>query len=127
MIFQQEIGATFESIVQSGAAVTNTTGHYRGGHRISNLDVAPGFAAAAPVLPGQAGFPASLVRPDRNNSRPRIGIAWKPTKQMVVERATDQLQPGAIRDDDPELRVSTALRGSGDEFQKSMALLPATR
>jgi len=54
------------------------------GNRISNLDVAPGFAAAAPVLPGQAGFPASLVRPDRNNFAPRIGIAWKPTKQMVV-------------------------------------------
>jgi len=54
------------------------------GNRISNLDVAPGFAAAAPVLPGQGGFPASLVRPDRNNFAPRIGIAWKPTKQMVV-------------------------------------------
>ncbi len=59
------------------------------GNRISNLDVAPGFAAAAPVLPGQAGpfdgtFPVSLVRPDRNNFAPRIGIAWKPTKQMVM-------------------------------------------
>src|SRR6266852_2622862 len=59
------------------------------GGRISNLDVAPGFRAAAPVLPGQAGpfdgtFPVSLVRPDRNNFAPRIGIAWKPTKQMVV-------------------------------------------
>jgi outer membrane receptor protein involved in Fe transport len=57
--------------------------------RISNLDVAPGFAAATPVLPGNAGpfngtFPASLVRPDRNDFAPRIGIAWKPQKQMVV-------------------------------------------
>ena len=59
------------------------------GNRIANLDVAPGFTATAPVLPGQAGpynggFPASLVKPDRNNFAPRIGIAWKPQKQTVV-------------------------------------------
>ena len=58
-------------------------------NRIANLDVAPGFTAATPVLPGNAGpynggFPASLVRPDRNNFAPRIGIAWKPQKQTVV-------------------------------------------
>jgi trimeric autotransporter adhesin len=58
-------------------------------NRIANLDVAPGFASAVPVLPGQPGpfdglFPASLVRPDRNNFAPRIGIAWKPQKQTVV-------------------------------------------
>jgi hypothetical protein len=58
-------------------------------NQIANLDVAPGFTAAKPVLPGQNGqyngtFPASLVRPDRNDFAPRIGIAWKPQKQMVV-------------------------------------------
>jgi len=53
-------------------------------NRIANLDVAPGFTAAASVLPGQAGFPASLVRPDRNNFAPRVGFAWKPQKQTVV-------------------------------------------
>jgi hypothetical protein len=58
-------------------------------NRIANLDVAPGFTAAVPVLPGQVGafngaFPASLVRPDRNNFAPRIGIAWKPAKKTVV-------------------------------------------
>ena len=58
-------------------------------NRIANLDVRPGFAAAARVLPGQAGpfngiFPASLVRPDRSDFAPRIGIAWKPQKQTVV-------------------------------------------
>jgi hypothetical protein len=57
--------------------------------RIANLDVAPGFTSAVVVLPGQTGpfngaFPASLVRPDRNNFAPRIGIAWKPMKQTVV-------------------------------------------
>ena len=58
-------------------------------NQIANLDVAPGLRSAAVVLPGQSGpfdgtFPASLVRPDRNNFAPRIGIAWKPQKQMVV-------------------------------------------
>ncbi|MBZ5527741.1 MAG: TonB-dependent receptor [Acidobacteriia bacterium] len=58
-------------------------------NRIANLDVAAGFSAAAPVLPGQTGpysgtFPASLVRPDRNNFAPRVGIAWRPDKKTVV-------------------------------------------
>jgi hypothetical protein len=59
-------------------------------NQIVNLDVAPGFTAAAPVLPGQIGplsstaFPRSLVNPDRNNFAPRIGIAWKPLPNTVV-------------------------------------------
>jgi hypothetical protein len=58
-------------------------------NQIANLDVASGLTAATPVLPGQAGpfhgiFPTSLVRPDRNNFAPRMGIAWKPQKQTVV-------------------------------------------
>lgn len=58
-------------------------------NRIANLDVKPGFTAAAPVLPGGTGpyngmFPDSLIQPDRNNWAPRVGIAWKPQKQMVI-------------------------------------------
>jgi hypothetical protein len=58
-------------------------------NQIANLDVASGFGGAAPVLPGQSApfsgvFPASLIHPDRNNFAPRIGVAWKPMKQMVV-------------------------------------------
>lgn len=58
-------------------------------NRIANLDVATGFTAAAVVLPGQSGafngaYPASLIRPDRNNFAPRVGIAWRPLKQTVV-------------------------------------------
>ena len=58
-------------------------------NHIANLDVAPGFTAAIPVLPGATGsfngtFPASLIHPDRNNYAPRIGIAWRPLKQTVV-------------------------------------------
>jgi trimeric autotransporter adhesin len=65
------------------------------GDRISNLDVSPGFTSAlavvpvgAPVPPGSGPFllssTQSLVKPDRNNFAPRVGIAWKPTKQTVV-------------------------------------------
>ncbi|HKV24468.1 MAG TPA: TonB-dependent receptor [Candidatus Acidoferrum sp.] len=58
-------------------------------NQIANLDVAPGFAAASPVEPGQTGpfngvFPASLIRPDRNNFAPRLGLAWKPLNKTVV-------------------------------------------
>jgi hypothetical protein len=58
-------------------------------NQIANLDVASGFAAAAPVLPNQTAafngaYPASLIHPDRNNFAPRIGIALKPMKQTVV-------------------------------------------
>ncbi len=56
---------------------------------IADLDVAPGFTNAVLVLPGQVGpysgyFPRSLVRADRNNFAPRIGIAWKVAKETVV-------------------------------------------
>ena len=58
-------------------------------NQIVNLDANPQFTAVAPVLPGQVGpfsgaFPFSLVRPDRNNFAPRIGIAWKPFAKTVV-------------------------------------------
>ena len=58
--------------------------------RIVNLDIAPGFTAVAPVQPGQTGpytgtvYPTSLTKPDRNNFAPRLGIAWKATKNAVV-------------------------------------------
>ena len=58
-------------------------------NHIANLDLAPGFTAAALVLPGATGpyngvFPNSLIRPDRNDWAPRVGMAWKPEKKMVV-------------------------------------------
>ena len=54
-------------------------------NRLANLDVAPGFTAAAPVLAsdptgtvtGQT-YPNSLLRPDFRGIEPRLGIAWRP-------------------------------------------------
>ncbi len=58
--------------------------YYEKYDRIVGLDVAPGFTAVAQVFPGATGpyagkYPRSLVRSDRNNFGPRIGIAWKPS------------------------------------------------
>ena len=60
-------------------------------NRIANLAVSysPQLVAGIQVTPDQTGvaagiFPSSLVRPDRNNWAPRIGLAWKVDKDMVV-------------------------------------------
>lgn len=66
-------------------------------NQIANLDLAPNLLACAAlqttcvarVLPGQSGpfnsvLPASLLRPDRNNFAPRLGIAWKAAANTVV-------------------------------------------
>jgi trimeric autotransporter adhesin len=60
-------------------------------NRIANVDVtfSPQYIAGARVLPGGTGpysgtFPDSLVRPDRNNFAPRVGIAWRIAKKTVV-------------------------------------------
>ncbi len=59
-------------------------------NRIVNLDLPPGFTSPpVPVQVGQTGpyngqFPITLVRPDRNNFAPRVGLAWKPLPNTVV-------------------------------------------
>ena len=65
-------------------------------NRIANLELSPavlnpslGTPTVAVVLPGQVGpyggdLPATLLRPDRNNFAPRIGIAWKPFSKTIV-------------------------------------------
>ena len=54
------------------------------GH-IANLEVAPGFSAVTPVCAvasgscaGPGNLPSALIRGDKNNFGPRIGLAWKP-------------------------------------------------
>jgi hypothetical protein len=70
-----------------GAPITELYG------RLVNLDIAPGFAAVAPViatdpvgpLTGQR-YPDTLIRPDKRGLEPRVGIAWRPFpgSSMVV-------------------------------------------
>ena len=53
--------------------------------RLVNLDITPGFAAAAPVLgsspkgplTGQQ-YPSSLIRPDLLGMEPRVALSWRP-------------------------------------------------
>ena len=56
--------------------------------QLVNLDVAPGFTAAAPVEAGQVGefsgaFPAGLLKTDTNNVAPRVGFATR-VKSMTL-------------------------------------------
>ena len=62
-------------------------------NHLANLDIAPQFLtnpgfsspdAVAPVIAGQNGVPATLVKPDRNNFAPRVGFAWKVTAKTVI-------------------------------------------
>ena len=59
-------------------------------NRIVNLDLPLSFSAPpVPVQVGESGpyhgaLPATLVRPDRNNIAPRLGLAWKPAHDTVV-------------------------------------------
>ncbi len=58
--------------------------------RMANLDIAPGFTAVAPVVPGSIGpytgrFPDGLVNSDANNLAPRVGIAWRPVPSRRVQ------------------------------------------
>jgi len=54
--------------------------------RMANLDLSPGWIAAAVVTPGGQGpwlgtAPDGLVRNDRNNVAPRVGLAWRPSQK----------------------------------------------
>lgn len=60
-------------------------------NQIANLDVSfnPESVLGYLVLPGQTGqfygnYPDALVRPSKNDWAPRIGIAWRPMKNMVI-------------------------------------------
>ena len=62
-----------------GAPITELYG------RLVNLDIAPGFAAVAPVLENNPvgslthdRYPSSLIQPDKRGYQPRVAIAWRP-------------------------------------------------
>jgi hypothetical protein len=68
-----------------GAPMTELKG------RLVNLDIAPNFTAAAPVLGSDplgsitgGHYPGSLIRPDRRGFEPRIGISWRPIPASTV-------------------------------------------
>jgi hypothetical protein len=57
--------------------------------RLVTLDAPPDFSGVAVVPAGGVGpfsgqFPNTIVAPDRNNFAPRIGVAWRAAKRLVV-------------------------------------------
>ena len=59
--------------------------------RLVNLDIAPDFTAAAPVLGNSPvgpltgmHYPSSLVRPDKLGFEPRVGVSWRPIPASTV-------------------------------------------
>jgi len=93
--------------------------------RLVNLDVAPGFAAVAPVLgnspmgslTGQH-YPGSLVRPDKSGFEPRIGISWRPLPaSTLVVRAGY-----GIYDDTSVYLPSTESMAQQSPFSKSVSV-----
>lgn len=78
--------------------------------RMVNLDIAPGFTAAAPVLASDptgavtgAKYPTSLVRPDRHGFEPRVGISWRP-----IPASTLVVRAGYGIYDDTSIYLSSA-------------------
>jgi len=70
---------------ECGAPMTELHG------RLVNLDLAPGFTSAAPVLGSDpvgavtgTHYPSSLINPDRLGFEPRIGISWRPIPASTV-------------------------------------------
>lgn len=78
--------------------------------RLVNLDVTPGFTAAAPVLASDptgpltgTRYPASLVRPDRRGIEPRVALSWRP-----VPASTLVVRAGYGVYDDTSIYLSSA-------------------
>jgi hypothetical protein len=68
-----------------GAPITEMHG------RLVNLDLTPGFTAAAPVLGSDPvgpvtgmHYPSALIRPDLLGFEPRIGVSWRPIPASTV-------------------------------------------
>jgi trimeric autotransporter adhesin len=63
--------------------------------RLVNLDITPGFSAAAPVVANNPvgpltgrHYPTSLINPYKRGFQPRVGIAWRPVSgSSLVIRA----------------------------------------
>ena len=97
--------------------------------RMVNLDIAPGFTAAAPVVAGGTGpysgqFSNGLVNSDFNKFSPRLGIAYRPgTKRRTVIRSGFSLFydnsiynriPGRLTAQPPFAETSTFITGVSD-------------
>jgi len=103
------IGARWEY----GGPITELKG------RLVNLDVAPDFSTAPPVVATSPGkYPNSLIRPDKSGFEPRLGLSWRPIAgSTVVVRAGY----GIYRDTSVYQNVALSM-AQQDPFSKSLSL-----
>jgi hypothetical protein len=96
------------------------------GH-LANLDLSPGFTAAAVVTPGMTGpysglLPSSLVRPEKADFSPRFGFAWRPSqKHNLVVRGGYSL----FYTSSPYQQIATQL-ASQPPFAKTASISTST-
>ncbi len=102
-----------------GAPITELFG------RLVNLDVAPGFASAAPVLASDptgpvtgSRYPSSLVRPDKLGFEPRLGLSWRP-----LPASTTVIRAGyGIYHDTSEYQSSALELAQQEPLSKSLSV-----
>jgi hypothetical protein len=87
--FQDDWRVSSNFTINAGVRYEYQSPYSEATNRLVNLDVTPGFTAAAPVVAGGTGpftglFPITLVNPERNAFAPRISLAWRPKPKWVV-------------------------------------------
>jgi hypothetical protein len=111
--------------VELGLRYEYVSPYIEGSNRLANLMVDPAFTTAVAVAPGQNGYPLSLVRPDRNNLAPRIGLAWKPMSRMVVRAGYGiNYNNGQYRSIVQQLAAQPLVDGGGAIVQTNIATTP---
>ena len=78
--FQDDWKATPKLTLNLGLRYDYATWPYEGADRLTNLDPATGLR----FTPANSQYGRSLVRPDKNNFAPRVGLAYQLTPQTVV-------------------------------------------
>ena len=102
--------------------------------RLVNLDLTPGFGAAAPVLASDPvgpltgdHYPNSLLRPDRLGFEPRVGLSWRPIPaSTVVVRAGYGIYHDTSVYQGPELQLAQQAPLSKSLSVQNSAVCPLT-
>ena len=108
-------------------------------NHLVTLDIDPTFSAATPVEAGEAGpyygaFPDTIVTADGNNVAPRVGVAWRARKSIVIRAGyginySTSAYPAIVQQlalQPPFSTTNTVLATLQDPARFSTALLTST-